>query len=230
MQGCRSRSNIGTSTSVTERSFAPPHTGPRASIPSAGPRCSASMTEPPPRADAHKRRASSRGYSTGSEARTEHLPAPRGRDTRRHILQSAATGQTRDMAPSQPAAARSTGTAYLSISALNQSFCFLRWRDHHHQFRCSAGRRGSRACATAQRSVSRTQRSCLVPVLWHSAVYSSSPSQAASWVTLWMPSVCRSASTEGPTPARSRSRRLSADMECAGMSFSISNRRLDLPC
>ncbi len=103
--------------------------------------------------------------------------------------------------------------AWHTCSAKNQRLPCLRFRDHHHQFRCSAGKCGLRACAAAHRSVSSTQTSCFVPAFSHSRRYRSSPSEDASCVTFAMPRRCRSRSIDGPTPERSRSRRVPVEME-----------------
>src|SRR6266403_3450641 len=81
----------------------------------------------------------------------------------------------------------------------------LRWRLQYHHWHCSAGSRGSRACATAARKTSRQQMSWYCGATRQSDSYSRSGFRRASCATLRTPRISKSRSIAGPTEIKSES-------------------------
>src|SRR5258706_6107464 len=79
----------------------------------------------------------------------------------------------------------------------------LRWRLQYHHWHCSAGNRGSRACATAARKTSRQQMSWSCGATRQSDSYSRCGFRRASCATLRTPRISKSRRIAGPTEIKS---------------------------
>src|SRR5258708_31976856 len=78
-----------------------------------------------------------------------------------------------------------------------------RWPLQYHHWHCSAGNRGSRACATAARKTSRQQMSWCCGATRQSDSYRRCGFRLASCGTLCTPRISKSRSMAGPTEIKS---------------------------